>query len=89
MCIYNDKFQFLIHGTTDSVHSTFVCSLKSSPPPELELLAHTGSVNPQETKTLSSKHAQLDIKMEVAAGNLSQYPGNDDVFIYYILNVTL
>ncbi|XP_037544986.1 adhesion G protein-coupled receptor E1 [Nematolebias whitei] len=42
---------------------------------ELELLAHTGSVNPQETKTLSSNHAQLDIKMEVAAGNLSQYPG--------------
>ncbi|XP_017280835.2 adhesion G protein-coupled receptor E1-like [Kryptolebias marmoratus] len=47
----------------------------SSPHTELELLVHNGSVKPQETKTLSSKHAQLDIKMEVAAGNLSQYPG--------------
>lgn len=63
-------------------------SLKSSSPPtELEVLTHTGSVNLQETKTLSSKHALLDIKMEVAAGNLSQYPGNDGVFNYHLLNI--
>ncbi|XP_043955596.1 adhesion G protein-coupled receptor E5 isoform X2 [Gambusia affinis] len=42
---------------------------------ELELLVHTGSVIPQELKTLSSKHGKVDIKMKEAAGNLSSYPG--------------
>lgn len=58
----------------------FLLCVKSSPPSELDLLVHNGPVQPQEMKTLSVKHAKLDIKMEVAAGNISQYPGNDDYF---------
>uniref|UniRef100_M3ZCX3 Si:ch211-241f5.3 n=1 Tax=Xiphophorus maculatus TaxID=8083 RepID=M3ZCX3_XIPMA len=42
---------------------------------ELELLVHTGSAIPQGLKTLSSKQAKVDIKMEEAAGNPSSYPG--------------
>ncbi|XP_054891560.1 adhesion G protein-coupled receptor E1-like [Poeciliopsis prolifica] len=42
---------------------------------ELELLVHTGSAIPQGIKTLSTKQAKVDIKMEEAAGDPSSYPG--------------
>ncbi|MED6293045.1 hypothetical protein CHARACLAT_006813 [Characodon lateralis] len=42
---------------------------------EMELLVDTGSVIPKGLKTLSSKRAKLDIKLEEAAGNPSSYPG--------------
>ncbi|XP_023133716.2 adhesion G protein-coupled receptor E5 [Amphiprion ocellaris] len=42
---------------------------------ELQHLLHKGSVIPQGATTLSSKQAQLDIQLEVAAGHPSYYPG--------------
>uniref|UniRef100_A0A3B5AXS7 EGF-like module-containing mucin-like hormone receptor-like 1 n=1 Tax=Stegastes partitus TaxID=144197 RepID=A0A3B5AXS7_9TELE len=42
---------------------------------ELQHLLHTGSVIPQGTKTFSSEQAQLDIQLEIAAGEPSYYPG--------------
>ncbi|XP_041861341.1 adhesion G protein-coupled receptor E1-like [Melanotaenia boesemani] len=42
---------------------------------EMELLVEKGSVLPKGTRTLSSTHAQLDIELEVAAGDPSHYPG--------------
>ncbi|MEQ2207780.1 hypothetical protein XENOCAPTIV_018490, partial [Xenoophorus captivus] len=42
---------------------------------EMEMLVDTGSAIPKGLKTLSSKQAKLDIKMEEAAGNPSSYPG--------------
>ncbi|XP_013856040.1 adhesion G protein-coupled receptor E4, partial [Austrofundulus limnaeus] len=55
--------------------TSFVLCVRLSPSSELELLVHTGPVQTQEVKTLSVKNAKLDINMEVAAGNPSQYPG--------------
>ncbi|XP_029998012.1 adhesion G protein-coupled receptor E1 [Sphaeramia orbicularis] len=48
---------------------------KSSTHGDLELLIHKGSVLPQGAVTLSTKHAQLDIQLETAAGEPSHYPG--------------
>lgn len=45
---------------------------------ELELLVQMGADLPQGPVTLSSKQAHLDIRMETAAGDLSNYPGNDN-----------
>ncbi|XP_073351458.1 adhesion G protein-coupled receptor E5 [Pagrus major] len=42
---------------------------------ELELLVQTGANLPQGPVTLSSKQAHLDIQLETAAGDLSNYPG--------------
>ncbi|XP_061568192.1 adhesion G protein-coupled receptor E5 [Cololabis saira] len=47
----------------------------SSSHTELELLTFEGSVLPSGGRTLSSQHAQLDIELEVAAGDASSYPG--------------
>lgn len=44
---------------------------------ELELLIHKGAALPQGAVTLSTKHAQLDIQLETAAGEPSHYPGNN------------
>lgn len=48
---------------------------KSSTHTDLELLIHKGAVQPQGAVTLSTKHAQLDIQLETAAGEPSHYPG--------------
>ncbi|XP_041861227.1 adhesion G protein-coupled receptor E1-like isoform X2 [Melanotaenia boesemani] len=48
---------------------------RSSNYTEMELLVEKGSVLPKGTRTLSSTHAQLDIDLEVAAGDPSHYPG--------------
>lgn len=45
---------------------------------ELELLVHMGADAPQGPVTLSSKQARLGIQLETAAGDLSNYPGNDN-----------
>uniref|UniRef100_A0A1A7X7H3 CD97 molecule n=2 Tax=Iconisemion striatum TaxID=60296 RepID=A0A1A7X7H3_9TELE len=47
----------------------------SSSHTELEMVVYNGSIVPQGDKNLSTKHAQLDISMEVAAGDPSYYPG--------------
>lgn len=43
---------------------------------EVELVVFKGPVLPKGSKTLSSMRAQLDIDLEVAAGDASYYPGN-------------
>ncbi|CAG5897892.1 unnamed protein product [Menidia menidia] len=48
---------------------------RTSAQTELELLVHKGSVLPRGARTLSSKYAQLNIELEVAAGDPSYYPG--------------
>ncbi|XP_063328127.1 adhesion G protein-coupled receptor E2-like [Pelmatolapia mariae] len=42
---------------------------------ELEMLVHHGPVIPKRNTTLSTKHAKLDIQMEMAAGEPAYYPG--------------
>uniref|UniRef100_A0A669DIX8 Si:ch211-241f5.3 n=1 Tax=Oreochromis niloticus TaxID=8128 RepID=A0A669DIX8_ORENI len=42
---------------------------------ELEMLVDHGSVIPKRNTTLSTKHAKLDIQMEMAAGEPAYYPG--------------
>ncbi|XP_072225593.1 adhesion G protein-coupled receptor E5 [Leuresthes tenuis] len=48
---------------------------RSSPQTEVEWLVYKGLVLPKGTRTLSSKYAQLNIDLEVAAGDPSLYPG--------------
>ncbi|XP_028268830.1 adhesion G protein-coupled receptor E1 [Parambassis ranga] len=48
---------------------------RSSAYTDLKLLVHRDSALPQGAKTLSSEHAKLDIRMEMAAGDPSYYPG--------------
>lgn len=40
------------------------------------MLVYKGSELPRGPTTLSSKHAKLDIDLEVAAGDQLYYPGN-------------
>uniref|UniRef100_A0A1A8JPP3 CD97 molecule n=1 Tax=Nothobranchius kuhntae TaxID=321403 RepID=A0A1A8JPP3_NOTKU len=47
----------------------------SSSHTELELVVYNGSIIPQGRKKLSTKHAQLEVDMEVAAGDPSHHPG--------------
>uniref|UniRef100_A0A3Q0SGN8 Si:ch211-241f5.3 n=1 Tax=Amphilophus citrinellus TaxID=61819 RepID=A0A3Q0SGN8_AMPCI len=47
----------------------------SSTHTELEMLVHKGPVIPEGNATLSTKHANLDIQMETAAGDPKYYPG--------------
>lgn len=54
---------------------------------ELKLLVHTGSAIPQGLKTLSSKQAKLDIKLEEAAGDPSFYPGFTTVSLLSYANL--
>uniref|UniRef100_A0A3B4FJP6 Si:ch211-241f5.3 n=1 Tax=Pundamilia nyererei TaxID=303518 RepID=A0A3B4FJP6_9CICH len=42
---------------------------------ELKMLVHHGPVISKRNTTLSTKHAQLDIQMEMAAGEPAYYPG--------------
>ncbi|CAN9505609.1 unnamed protein product [Ophioblennius macclurei] len=42
---------------------------------ELNLMVHQGPVSPHNTDTFSTTHAQLDIHLETAAGDPSDYPG--------------
>lgn len=48
--------------------------------PELELLVHKGANLPQGPHNLTSKHAQMNIQFETAAGDPSYYPGNDHAY---------
>nr|XP_033500780.1 CD97 antigen isoform X3 [Epinephelus lanceolatus] len=47
----------------------------SSTHTELELLVHKGANLPQGPHNLTSKHAQMNIQLETAAGDPSYYPG--------------
>ncbi|XP_063328764.1 adhesion G protein-coupled receptor E1-like [Pelmatolapia mariae] len=47
----------------------------SSTHTELDMLVHKGPVIPKGNITLSTKHANLDIQMETAAGDPAYYPG--------------
>uniref|UniRef100_A0A669CN58 Si:ch211-241f5.3 n=1 Tax=Oreochromis niloticus TaxID=8128 RepID=A0A669CN58_ORENI len=47
----------------------------SSTHTELDMLVHKGPVIPKGNITLSTKHANLDIQMEIAAGDPAYYPG--------------
>ncbi len=51
---------------------------------ELDLLVHKADDVGQGAVTLSSKHAQLDIQLETAAGDPSYYPGNDHAYHQHI-----
>ncbi|KAM8723132.1 adhesion G protein-coupled receptor E5 [Acanthopagrus schlegelii] len=54
---------------------------------ELELLVQMGADLPQGPVTLSSKQAHLDIRMETAAGDLSNYPGFTTVSLLSYANL--
>lgn len=43
---------------------------------ELDMFVHKGPVIPKGNITLSTKHANLDIQMEIATGDPAYYPGN-------------
>lgn len=43
---------------------------------EADLLVHKGPVISKGSTALSTKHANLDIQMEIAAGDPAFYPGN-------------
>ncbi|TNN70388.1 CD97 antigen [Liparis tanakae] len=60
---------------------------RSSTHTELELLVEKGTDLPKGAVTLSSKHAQLDIQLETAAGDLSYYPGFTTVFLLSYANL--
>lgn len=47
---------------------------------ELKMLVHHGPVISKRNTTLSTKHAKLDIHMEMAAGEPAYYPGNDNKY---------
>lgn len=43
---------------------------------EVVMLIHKGPVISKGSMALSTKHANLDIQMEIAAGDPAYYPGN-------------
>ncbi|XP_070837211.1 adhesion G protein-coupled receptor E5 [Chaetodon trifascialis] len=60
---------------------------RSSTHTELELRVHEGADIPQGPVSLSSKQAQLDILLETAAGDPSNYPGFTTVYLLSYANL--